>query len=138
MARKLIKNYFLKFLTIFFSNTLKKNNLVNNFKNHFRSIFSPFQAISSNFVFFHFLTKFFLTQQVKSVQSQVPVQAVDSSKASLKEKQWQCKLSTNQHSGKNALDQQRYGQKSGVGTKIPLLGQTPFLFEQDFQVTPLT
>ena len=26
---------------------------VKNFKNHFRSIFLPFQAISSNFVFFH-------------------------------------------------------------------------------------
>ena len=34
-----------------------------------------------------------------------PEQAVDASEASLKEKQWQCKLSTNQHSGKNALNQ---------------------------------
>ena len=32
--------------------------MVKNFKKHFRSIFSPFQANSSNFVFFHLLTKF--------------------------------------------------------------------------------
>ena len=50
---------------------------------------SNFLAISGNFEQLCFGPIFFLTQQVKSVQSQVPMQAIDASEASLEEKQWQ-------------------------------------------------
>ena len=46
--------------------TPRVNFLVKNFKKYFRSIFSPNQAFSSNFVFFHFLNKFFCLDPYKS------------------------------------------------------------------------
>ena len=57
--------FLLPFYDIFFKHKI----FGQHFQKHFRSLFSPFQAILSNFVFFlHFQTKFFPTQEVKSVQ----------------------------------------------------------------------
>ena len=103
------------------------------FNKHFWSISGNFEPLWLFSLFFYQF--FFWRNKLKwySVQSQVPVQAVDASEASLEEKEWQCKLSTNQHSGKMLSTNSDTGRNQGGGGQNSSIGVDTISLHTKFQ-----